>query len=88
MFTESQCELTSGQPYNKEDQDTYEDLMIMEDKEIRFWDSVNKIPNNMEEDEWEAIRKDYHVRRELNMKNDIQLALKQFDHKKILITIL
>ena len=79
VFTESQCELTSGQPYNKEDQDTYEDLMIMEDKEIRFWDSVNKIPNNMEEDEWEAIRKDYHVRRELNMKNDIQLALKQFD---------
>ena len=79
VFTESQCELTSGQPYNKEDQDTYEDLMTMEDKEIRFWDSVNKIPNNMEEDEWEAIRKDYHVRRELNMKNDIQLALKQFD---------
>jgi len=80
VFTESQCELSSGNPYNKEDQDTYEDLMIMEDKEIRFWDSVNKIPNNMEEDEWEAIRKDYHIRRELNMKNDIQLALKQFDN--------
>jgi len=79
VFTESQCELTSGQPYNKEDQDTYEDLMRMEDKEIRFWDSVNKIPNNMEEEEWEEIRKDYHIRREKNMINDIELTLKQFD---------
>ena len=36
--------------------------MTMEDKEIKFWDKVNKVPNYMEEEEWERIRADYHVR--------------------------
>ena len=36
--------------------------MIMEDKEIRFWDSVNKIPNNIEETEWEEVRQDWKER--------------------------
>lgn len=62
IYTESQCELISGMPNKPEDQDTYEELMTMEDKEIKFWDKVNKVPNNMPEDEWDVIRADYHVR--------------------------
>jgi hypothetical protein len=37
-FTAEECELCSGFPNKKSDQDTYEDLMKMEDKEIRFWE--------------------------------------------------
>jgi hypothetical protein len=37
----------------------------MEDKEIRFWDSVDKQPNNMEVDEWVEVRADYHERMRL-----------------------
>jgi hypothetical protein len=29
--------------------------MRMEDKEIKFWVKVDKLPNNMEQDEWEVI---------------------------------
>ena len=62
IFTKSGCELVSGKPNKETDQDSYEDLMRMEDKEIKFWDRVNKVPNNMEVEEWERIRVDYHER--------------------------
>lgn len=62
VFTEKQCKLIAGKPFEESDQDSYEALMTMEDKEIRFWDSVNKLPNNMEEEEWEKVRVDYHER--------------------------
>ena len=62
VFTKKQCTLIAGKPFKPEDQDTYEALMIMEDKEIRFWDSVNKIPNNIEETEWEEVRQDWKER--------------------------
>jgi hypothetical protein len=59
VFTEKQCQLTSGNPLEEKDQDSYEALMVMEDKEIRFWDSVDMLPNNMEMDEWSSIRLDW-----------------------------
>lgn len=60
VFTESECELVSGMPIEPEDQDDYEkDLMIMEDREIKFWLSVDKLPNFISEDEWSEITKDY-----------------------------
>lgn len=62
IFTKSECELVSGMPFKPTDQDSYEELMTMEDKEIKFWDKVNKVPNYMEVEEWERIRADYHVR--------------------------
>jgi len=62
IFTKSECELVSGMPNKVGDQDSYEDLMRMEDKEIKFWNKVNKIPNNMEVEFWETIRADYHER--------------------------
>jgi len=61
-FTKAECELVSGIPNKPEHQDTYEDLMCMEDKEIKFWDKVDKVPNNMDESEWDSIRADYHER--------------------------
>jgi hypothetical protein len=27
----------------------------MEDKEIKFWDKVDMVPNNMDDDEWIAL---------------------------------
>lgn len=39
VFTPSDMELCSGEPNKPGDQDTYEALMTMEDKEIRFWES-------------------------------------------------
>ena len=59
IFTKDECTLISGIPNKDSDQDSYEALMIMEDKEIKFWDKVNKIPNNMKESEWQFIRADY-----------------------------
>lgn len=62
IFTKSECELVSGKPFKETDQDSYEELMTMEDKEIKFWDKVDKLPNYMTQEEWDAIRADYHVR--------------------------
>jgi hypothetical protein len=52
----------------------------MEDKEIRFWDSVNKLPNNMEEDEWEAIRADYHRRKEIEKNKQVAIEKELFEN--------
>ena len=62
IFTKGECELISGVPFKETDQDSYEELMTMEDKEIKFWDKVNKIPNYIVETEWNEIRADYHIR--------------------------
>jgi DNA polymerase elongation subunit (family B) len=62
IFTKSECGLISGKPFKETDQDSYEELMTMEDKEIKFWDKVDKLPNYMGQEEWDSIRVDYHVR--------------------------
>jgi hypothetical protein len=41
IFTKQECELISGISMKAGDQDSYEDLMRMEDKEIKFWDKVD-----------------------------------------------
>ena len=71
LFTEVQCQLVSGMPNKLEDQDTYEELMTMEDKEIKFWLKVNKIPNNMEEQEFEKIKADYLERKRIEKEEGI-----------------
>ena len=64
-FTEEDCELCSGFPNKESDQDTYEQLMTMEDKEIKFWIKHPewKIPF-LEECgmNWEEIKADYEYR--------------------------
>ena len=59
VFTIAECELVSGISNKAGDQDSYEDLMRMEDKEIKFWMKVNKLPNNMTQEEWDILQVDY-----------------------------
>jgi DNA polymerase elongation subunit (family B) len=87
IFTKGECELVSGMPFKDSDQDSYEDLMRMEDKEIKFWDKVNKVPNNMEVEEWEEIRADYHERmriaKEEGIQHEKELLDKMFKHLEL-----
>ncbi len=79
IFTRSECELVSGTPFKETDQDSYEDLMRMEDKEIKFWDKVNKVPNNMEEDVWNDLRADYIERMRVAKIDGIQAEKDRLD---------
>ena len=79
-FTDEEAVLTSGQPNKEGDQDTYEELMTMEDKEIRFWKAHPEfeIPFLSECDmNWDEIVSDYDRRmaeEELNGVKDVRLA--------------
>jgi hypothetical protein len=64
-FTEEESKLSSGEPNKPTDQDSYEKLMTMEDKEIKFWSKYNMTPPFIEEcgmGKWEDIVKDYEDR--------------------------
>jgi len=79
-FTKAECELGHGKPFKEGDQDSYEELMRMEDKEIRFWTSVNKIPNNLEdESKWPEIVADYHERMRIAKEEGIQREKESLD---------
>ena len=81
-FTEEETKLCSGQPNKDTDQDTYEQLMTMEDKEIVFWMKHPewKIPY-LEECgmDWEKIKADYLERKENERKLGIDEIRKEFD---------
>ncbi len=58
IFTKSQCELTNGNPFNPEDQDTIEELMTPSDAEILFWEKRKIDPNyiyNLAQEGWESV---------------------------------
>lgn len=80
-FTEEECELVAGQPYNTTDQDTYDELMTMEDKEIRFWLSVDKIPPYVNEIgmNWEEIKNDYLERQKELERKEIKEIKDKYD---------
>ena len=80
-FTDEECQLVSGQPYNTGDQDTYEQLMTMEDKEIKFWLAVDKVPPYVEECgmNWDEIKGDYLKRMKELEREEIQNELRMFD---------
>ena len=81
-FTEEEAKLVSGQPFNETDQDTYEQLMTMEDKEIRFWLSVDKIPTYIEYIDgmdWEEIKKDYFQRQEQMRQEGIKEEIETYN---------
>lgn len=80
VFTKSQCTLVSGKPFKETDQDSYKDLMIMEDKEIRFWEKVNKLPNNMEQEEWDTLRADYHERMCISKEQGLKDEKERLEH--------
>ena len=80
-FTEEESKLVSGQPYNAKDQDTYEQLMRIEDKEIKFWTSVGKIPPYVKECgiDWDKTVQEYNERQELLKTEAIQTELEQYN---------
>lgn len=79
-FTDEQCKLVSGQPYNSTDQDTYEQLMSMDDKEIMFWKRMNKRPLFEKECgmNWENILADYEKRMEIKKQDGIRDEVEKF----------
>lgn len=80
-FTDEESTLVSGQPYEPGDQDTYEQLMTMEDKEIKFWLSVDKVPPYVKECgmDWEEIKRDYLERMKQYEKEEIQEELRLYE---------
>ena len=81
-FTEEETKLVSGQPFNKTDQDTYEQLMTMEDKEIRFWLSIGKVPTYIEYIDgmdWEKIKEEYLSRQEEMKQDGIKQEIEQYN---------
>lgn len=82
FFTEEECTLCSGQPNKPTDQDTYEALMTMDDKEIAFWNSHPewKIPFLKECNmDWDKILSDYKERKENERKLGIDKIRAEFD---------
>jgi len=74
VFTEKQCELSSGQPINPTDQDTLEDFYTLADTEIEFWHNINETPNQMTDNEWTLIEEDWieriRIAREVGISSD------------------
>jgi len=66
-FTRAQCILSNGTPIAPKDQDSIEDMMTMDDREIEFWVRVGKLPNNLEdlEMDWDAILLDFFERKRI-----------------------
>lgn len=73
-FTINESRLVGGQPYNVTDQDTYEQLMTIEDKEIKFWVSNNMEPPYVKECgiNWEEVKHDYFERQDELKKEGIR----------------
>ena len=81
-FTDEQCQLVSGEPNKPGDQDTYEALMTMDDREIRFWMAHPEwdIPFLKECGmDWDAIVKDYNERMEREKELGINKIREAFD---------
>lgn len=81
-FTEEESRLTSGQPNKVTDQDTYEALMTMEDKEIKFWAAHPEfeIPYLAECNmNWDDILAEYTNRIETEKNNGIALMREKID---------
>ena len=84
-FTEEESQLCSGEPNNITDQDTYEQLMTMEDKEIKFWAKYDLVPPFIEEcgmGKWEDIVNDYHER--MKREKDLGVDKEREVYNKIL----
>ena len=43
-YTKTQMKLISGIPFTEKDQDTMEDLMKMDEREVVFWDNIKSSP--------------------------------------------
>jgi uncharacterized protein YprB with RNaseH-like and TPR domain len=87
-FTAEECQMSSGKPYKPSDQDTYEQLMTMEDKEIKFWTSIDQKPPYIDECDldWEQIKADYFERQKVlereGIKQEVE-AYKEYIEKQL-----
>lgn len=82
IFTEEESKLVSGQPFAIGNQDTYEQLMTIEDKEIKFWLKVGKIPPYVKECgiDWDKTVEDYKERQKQMETEAIQAELNEYQH--------
>ena len=81
-FTENECALCNAQPNKPSDQDTYEQLMSMDDKEIMFWENHPqwKIPFLNECDmDWEKILNDYHERKQREIELGVNIIRNKYN---------
>ena len=82
VFTTSEMELCSGEPNKPSDQDTYEALMTMEDKEIRFWESHPEFEIPFLEEcgmNWDDIHQEYLDRIKMEKELGIDNVRKIYD---------
>lgn len=82
-FTEEESKLSSGEPNKITDQDTYEQLMTMEDKEIKFWTKYGLTPPFIKEcnmGEWGDIVADYEERKRVEKEMGIDKERDVFEH--------
>jgi DNA polymerase elongation subunit (family B) len=80
-FTEEESKLVCGFPNKEGDQDTYEQLMTPERKEIEYWLKINEIPPFVKECgiDWDALVEKYKKEKE-----EEDNALFQEENKKYL----
>lgn len=81
MFTEKETELVSGLPRKEDDQDTYEELMSLSDREIAFWIKKGETPVFTKELDmnWDVIVEDYKIRQELLKEENVRIEKEMFD---------
>jgi hypothetical protein len=82
VFTTEEMELCSGEPNKPGDQDTFEALMTMEDKEIRFWESHPEFEIPFLEEcnmNWDDIHNDYLERMRLEKELGIDNVRKVYE---------
>lgn len=81
FFTAEESSLVAGEPNSDREQDTYEQLMTMEDKEIKFWIKVNEKPPFVDECgmDWDEIVNDYKKRENELIKLGVQDELNEYN---------
>ena len=90
VFTSEEMELCSGEPNKVGDQDTYEALMTMEDKEIRFWEAHPEFEIPFLEEcgmNWDEIHQEYTERKEEERRLGIDNVRKLYDEILNTLTI-
>lgn len=80
-FTKEECQMIAGEPDEEKDQDTFEQVMTMEDKEIKFWISIGEIPPFVEDCgmNWDEIVKDYNKRMETLKTKEVALEIEEYN---------
>ena len=82
-FTDEETILSSGEPNKPSDQDTIEQLLTMEDKEIKFWSEHPELEIPFLKEcnmDWETILSDYKQRLEKERMKGINVIREMFDH--------